>query len=353
MHLEKSTRTFERNEIGDRAIDPLYPSFLVDDGIRVVLKDPAYADFKKALQDGLADTAPRDAMARVLMQSDLWSAYDIVFRYQHYEQQGQYELAQRRLEVLDLLGRLMRKVALTPGEIRTLPYNYSMARTRYALPDLFGKTGWVEIKWFSYRLHDAAVDYRRVTRVFLKPAETPKDMQKFLNDFRAGASPVTERLDGVALVIQPSLVDTRGEVEPVNIATDLQLRMFQKAPVDKTRIGVYEINRRLLRDAASGFMAADGEDAYFPAAGNDYSFASPNGASRSAPLVVKQRTRCTMCHGEDLTGLMTFSMAVPPNEGLGPPVRQLNSAGHEAADFVISKKMGRGDWKSLGKYFQK
>jgi hypothetical protein len=157
----------------------------------------------------------------------------------------------------------------------------------------------------------------------------------------------------VALVIQPLLVDTRGEVEPVKMVIDVQLRMFQKTTVEKTRIGVYAIRRRLLRDAASGFMAPDGEDAYFPAAGNDYSYASPKGTSRGAPLVVKQRTRCAMCHGEDLTGLMTFAMAVPPNEGLGPPVRQLNPAGHEAADLVISKKMERGDWKSLGKYFQK
>ena len=118
-------------------------------------------------------------------------------------------------------------------------------------------------------------------------------------------------------------------------------------------IGVYEINRKLLRDAAPGFMAPDGEDAYFAAAGNDYSYASPNGASRGAPLVVKHRTRCAMCHGEDLIGLMTFAMAVPSNEIPGPPVRQLNSAGHEAADFVISKKMVRGDWKSLSKYFQR
>jgi hypothetical protein len=193
MHLERSIRTFERNEIGDRAIDSLYPSFLSDDGMRVVLKDPAYTDFKKTLLDGLADTAPRDPMARAMMENDVWSAYDIFFRYQHYEQQGESELARRRLEVLDLLGRLMRKVALTHGEIRTLPDNYSMARTRYTLPDLFGKTGWVEIKWFFHRLHDASVDYRRVTRVFLKPARMPKDMQKFLNDFRGETM---GRLDG-------------------------------------------------------------------------------------------------------------------------------------------------------------
>ena len=233
-----------------------------------------------------------------------------------------------------------------------------MARTKDALPDLFGKSGWVEVKWFPHRLHDASADYQRVTRVFLKPARTPKDMQKFLNGFRGYTNPVTDRLDGVALVIQPLLVDTHGEVQPTKIVTDVQFRMFQKQPeqgaMEKTQIGVYEVSRKLLRDGASGFLAQDGEDAtvYLPAAGNDYSFASPTVMSRGAPLVVKQRTRCTMCHGDDLTGLMTFAMALP-NRGAGPPVRQLNPAGHEAADFVISKKMGREDWKSLGKYFQK
>lgn len=356
MHLEKSTRTFERNEIGDRAIDPLYPSFLSDQGIGVVLKNPAYADFKRALQDGLADSAPRDAIAQAVMQSDLWSAYDIIFRYQHYEQQGKRELARHRLEALDLLGRLIRKVALTPEEIRTLPDDYAVAKTKYALPDLFGKTGWVEIKWFPDRLHDASADYRRVTRVFLKPARSPKDMQKFLNDFRGGSNPAN-RLDGVALIIQPLLVDTLGEVEPAKIVTDVQFRMFQKqtrpGAGEKTQIGVYEVNRRLLREAGSGLLALEGEDTatYLPAAGNDYSFASPNAMRGDAPLVVKQRTRCTMCHGDDLTGLMTFAMKLPNKEG--PPVRQLNRAGHEAADFVVSKKLKSENWKKLQKYFKK
>lgn len=359
MHLERSTRTFERNEIGDRAIDPLYPSFLSDQGVRVVLERAAFADFKKALEDGLADASPHDAMARAMMQSDLWSAYDIVFRYRHYQQQGESELAQHRLEVLDLLGRLIRKVALTPEEIRALPDNYASARMKYALPDLFGKSGWVEVKWFPDRLHDSAVDFRRVTRVFLRHASTPKDMQKFLNGFRGYTNPVTDRLDGVALVIEPLLVDTHGEVEPAKIVTEVQFRMFQKQPaqgaVEKTQIGVYEVSRKLLRDGASGFLAQDEEEAaaYLAAAGNDYSFASPNVMSRGAPLVVKQRTRCTMCHGDDLTGLMTFAMVLPTQEGLGPAVRQLNPAGHEAAEFVISKKVGREDWKSLGNYFQK
>jgi hypothetical protein len=360
LQVETSTRTFERNESGDRAIDPLYPSFLTDDGVRMVLRDRAYADFKKALEDGLAETLPHGSMARAMMQSDLWAAYDIVFRYKYYEQREERELLLRRVEVLDLLERLIRKVALTPEEIRSLPDNYSMARTKYGLPDLFGKTGWVEIKWFPHRLHDESSDFRRVTRVFLKPARVPKDMQKFLNDFRGGNNEAIARLEGVALVMQPLLVDTHGQVEPTTVTTDVQIRMFRKTKqgvFEKTQVGEYEVNRRLLREAASGFLAHEGEDepVYLPAAGNDYNYASPTRISGGLPFVVKQRTRCAMCHGDklELTGLMTFAMTLPSENDLGPPVRQLNPAGHEAADFVISQKTGRVDWKSLSKQFQK
>ena len=44
---------------------------------------------------------------------------------------------------------------------------------------------------------------------------------------------------------------------------------------------------------------------------------------------------------------MTFDMIVPPDEGKGPPVRQLNPAKHESADFVISQKLKSEDWIAL------
>ena len=118
-------------------------------------------------------------------------------------------------------------------------------------------------------------------------------------------------------------MDTHGEVQRAKIVTDVRFRMFQKQPeqgaAEKTQVGVYEARRKLLRDGASGFLAQDGEDAtaYLAAGGNDDGFASPTVMSRGAPLVVKQRTRCTMCHGDYLTGLMTFAMALPTKRGWG------------------------------------
>ena len=46
QNLRVSTRPFERLEIGDRAIDPLYPYRFTDLGVRIVLRDPAYSQFR-------------------------------------------------------------------------------------------------------------------------------------------------------------------------------------------------------------------------------------------------------------------------------------------------------------------
>lgn len=69
-----STRVFERYEAGDRAIDPLYPTFAVGWGSMLVLSDPAYPAFSQALRDALKEDLRRPPRARALMQSDLWGA---------------------------------------------------------------------------------------------------------------------------------------------------------------------------------------------------------------------------------------------------------------------------------------
>ena len=358
-HMQISTRTFERAESGDRAIDPLYPSFGTDEGARVVLQGPNYEPFRGALDAALRDTAQRSTVARALMQSDLWCAYDIIYRYRHYKQQGQAELAEHQLEVLARLGRLIRKVALSSAEIRSLADNYAVAKGKNRLPDLFGKnSGWVEIQWFPHRLHDEAAGYLRATRVFLKPTHATGNMQDFLNDFRREGNDASAKLDGVALITQPLLIDERGRAQATGITTDVQFRLFERTKdggFQSTRVGIYELSRkRLLNQLESGGLSQqpDGEPVYLPSAGNDYSFASTqrDTGGPAAPLVVKARSRCAFCHGDgDLRHVMSFSMHVVPRENL--PVRRLDTTAHEAADFVISQKTARDDWKSLYQYF--
>jgi hypothetical protein len=361
MQLQVSTRTFERQETGDKAIDPLYPSRFTDEGARVVLAGQTYGELRKVLADALHESTQRSATARAIMQNDLWSAYDILYQYKRLRSDREKDLAEHRLEVLGLFGRLIRKIALTPGEIRSLPDNFSTAGTTYALPDLFSRSsGWVEVQWFPRRLHDESMGFRRVTRVFLKPAQSPRDMQRFLNDFRRLPVNPAALLDGVALVIQPLVIDTQGRPEPAGVTTEVQFRLFEKTrgAFQRTQVGIYEVSRkRLLGQPKSGGMVEEAESdaAYLPSGGNDYSFASPQWSNEgpSAPLVVRQRTRCGFCHGgTDLTNVMTFAIHVPPKDRMGPAVRQLNPEGHEAADFVVSEKTKSESWKTLRQYFE-
>ena len=357
VHL--STRVFERTETGDRAIDPLYPSFLSSTGSELVLADPAYSQFIKALQDALNESAPRSAIARAFMQSDLWAAHDMLSL--NFILPAEKDLEQRRQRVVDLLSLLIKKTALAPDEIKSLPDNYAAAVQRHALPNLFRKDdGWAEVRWFPHRMHDASAGYRRVARIFVKPAHPPQDMRKFLNRLPDSQDPAMD-LDGVALVTQLLLIDVHGKLQPTKLTTEIQARIFEKTNArafKRTTLQVAEISRKLLaREPESGGLIPEEETApnYLSSSGNDYSFASVQFARaepyNGAPVQVKLRTRCGFCHGNnDLTFLMSFGIARPPHFRM-PPVRQLDAAGHEAADFVMEQKSKRTEFKALREYF--
>jgi hypothetical protein len=356
-----STRVFEHFESGDRAIDPLYP---IDPaypspyiGARQVLDGPLYTELTEALREALSDSSERSALARALMQSDLWSAFDIL---RAYPLEG---LEEHRRILLNMLAHLMKKIALTPANVDSLPDNYTLAIGKSGLPDLFTSgAGWMEVQWFPDREHDAAAGFRRVARAFVKPARSPKDTQKFLNSLRnTDGQELLEALDGVAIVIQLILIDAEGKLLPSPITSDVQLRLFAKTPDGQfkaTEVRQYELSRGiLLSQAGSGgfVLETDSAPAYLPAAGNDYDFASRHplrarAAGVDPPILVKLRTRCASCHSMDLTLIFTFEMKPDPTVPV-PRVRQLNPASHEAADHVISRKIAEDSWKALRQYF--
>jgi hypothetical protein len=372
-----STRTFERDEIGDRAIDPLYPSNFVNTGSRLVLTEPAYADFRKALQDALDENVQRSVIARALMESDLWGAHDILFC--PLLPADERELGERRLAALELISRLIRKVALTPEEIKSLPNNYSAAVQEHYFPDVFAKgSGWIEVLWFHPRAHDSSAGFRRTSRVFLKVQQPQPNLQRFLDGMRdrAESDPIYG-LDGVALVTQLLLVDSQGKIEPTSMTSEVQVRLFETVSAstikpndgtlkkidgtfERARLQVCEISRRvLLRDLNSGGLVP--EDDSSRAYSGHYAFAEgeavglgPNLAELvEAPIEVTLRARCAHCHNEGLTQVNTFAIARGPRPSNSPPVRQLNPAGYETANFAIAEKMKRGDFESLRAYFNR
>jgi len=372
-----STRLFERDEIGDRAIDPLYPSKFASTGTYLVLTDPAYANFKKALQDALDDNGQRSPLARALMQSDLWGAHDILSV--PFLRADEKDLGKLRLTVLDLISRLIKKIALTPEEISTLRDNYSAAVREHSFPDVFAKDGgWVEVLWFYPRAHDEVAGFRRTARVFVKPKMPQRDVQQFLNGIpdRLESDPIFG-LDGVALVTQLLLIDSNGKLEPTPLTSEVQVRLFEtvtKASMkpndgtlkmmdgsfERARLQVCEISRRLfLEEPGSGGLVQ--EDDNSRAYAGHYGFAesepvnqgSPDGSTTvDAPVQVTLRVRCAFCHGEALTQLMTFAIVRPPHFH-PPPVKILNSNEHETARLAIKEKEKQKEFQALLAYFDR
>lgn len=358
-----SERLFERVENGDRAIDPLYPQFITSAGPLQVLSDPLYSELTGALAAAMNETRARIPVARAMMQSDVWAAYDLLFNGPLANSSMPAVLLNGRLAdgsttgnhrdvLLSLLRQFLKKLALSSDEIRTLPSNYAALVRSLHLPDLFNPdSGWIEVQWVPDRSHDFAVQYRRAARVFLKPTLTPADRDAFLDGLRREPM-AEEKLEAVVLVVQNLIIDTTGNVVPSPLTQDVQLRRFFRdgnGAITHTEVGQYELSRAmLLNDSASGgFIAFDSSSSsYLPAAGNDYGFATPIHLKDDAPMPITTllHTRCESCHGRNVRAMFTFLVHHP-----GPilPVIALNPTANEHAAYVAEQKAKRDDFKSL------
>ena len=343
-----STRTFDRFEIGDRAIEPLYPSFFNAEGVRQVLAEPNFSQLKTALLEANAETNRRPAIARALMQSDAWAAFDLLYRFLNSVRDRN-----RVEQLLPLFSKLVTKIALTEHEIASLPSNYEQARADLNLPDLFSRdSSWIEIQLSPDRLHDDAADFRRAARVFIHPV-TATDKQAILERLRTEERPLSQ-LNGLVLVMQDLLVDDQGRAVPSPIIRDVQIRKFTtdaNGKLASTEVQQFELSRRrLLTESAPGGMIQFTEESpsYLANAGNDYTFASTisndGPQDRWVAVLTTLRGRCESCHGRMVGALFTLST----HEGLPlRPIAQLNPAANERASYVAARKTGREDFRAL------
>ena len=364
--LRVTDRRVTRIEGGDRAIDPLYPSWLwmgsmnfdfePGDAFRI-LQEPRHSQLLAALQGVQRTAASRPPLARALMQADLWSAFDMLHALTRIRrareatarvapQPRQQQQEQDRAEtLLPLLATTMRALALSREEIARLPDTYSAAAKRLGLPDLLAnRDGWMEIRWFPRRSHDDAAGYRRAARVFARPAARPDDEAAFLNRLGEQLGDDRGALDSVALLTQLLLVATDGTVVPSSIAFDVQFRGTAGA------VPEYDLSRqRLLSSPSSGGLVPFEADmpAYLPMAGNDLSFATPPRLD-AEPVIAPLATRCSVCHGTaaGVGHLMSFSKKIGPGRAL-PPVVRLTSDRNVHARDVAARKMEMDDFKSL------
>ena len=338
-----SQPVFERIESGDRAIEPLYPheQFRADVSAAQLLAEPRFSRIHKALTDALAERAPRTPQGRALMQSDLWAAYDFLARDVSDWILKDAPIAlfrERQAKLRKLLAPLIRKLALTPHEMKALPDNYAAGRK---LPDLFGATSeWLEVQWFPEREHERAAMHRRVARVFIKPLVKPADKLEFLKGGRSGD--FHGKVEATALIIQNLLVNADGNVVPSSLTYAVQTRTLGGRAL-ATSFEEFELSRRALlkNPATGGLMDVTGLPAYLPGAGNDYSYAAPI-PTGGAPIAVRPATRCAACHAG--IPIFTFGIIAHPD---APAFRILVPAENERALFVAHTKMKTTQFKSL------
>ena len=208
-------------------------------------------------------------------------------------------------------------------------------------------------------MHDEHAGYRRASRVFLKPAQPPQNVQRFLEAQTARDPEDSPALQGVALITQLLLIDSHGNPQPSKMTSEAQIRLFVPGGESGTVTGTMrtcEISRKLfLQDPDSGGLVAEDDNtpAYL-SDGGGYGFAEGQLMTVSdrpwgEPIQVKLRTRCAACHGENLALLMTFSVVRPPHPS---HIRQLEAAGNTVAELDIHIKRRQRNFQALFGYFK-
>jgi len=351
--LMATSRTVERIESGDRAIDPLYPNFFSSQGSERILSDPGFSELKEALQEACSETSSRPALHRALMQSDVWAAYEIVT----WSRRTDGPIGDHARALLPWLVQFIAKLALSSSEIAGLPHNNAIAQSSLTLPKMFDAgSGWIELEWFPERSHDTMGQNRHAARIFLKPPGKPAAFLKHVNErIRGKLEPLPggiHDLDAEALLTQVLLINRDGRVVPSPLISDIQLRTVTRDESGRftgSNVEEFELSRQLMlaHPSSGGFVHRTAEEpSYLPASGNDFTFASPMTGEREqkTPILGTLRRRCESCHFE--SSVFTFRMIPIPGRPV-PAVRQLPPEGNQRAFHVAEKKMKSREFRSL------
>jgi len=285
-----------------------------------------------------------DPLKRALLQNQLWSVFDwVVFRHRSNWSITQYHNAERTLRTK--LAAVIRRLALTPREIRSLPNNYSTAlkaipnghdaehpEQHFLPPGLFDEAG----PWACLNdnrgdsltpFHDRQAS-RSTFLVFLKLPAGRDATIKFLNQNLSGrATQVYEKESNtwtlnrdlpqfpagtqVALVRQMMLVDSKANIVGTNLTERVELRVYRDVPADpvdphisgvlgEQDFYMFNLSRRSLLEGKAGLHPPKPGDieVTFPEelkAGTD-SPEAPNVASERVLDTFDEKPRLISCH---------------------------------------------------------
>jgi hypothetical protein len=392
---------------GEDALDPLLWF-----ETRHLLSEPSHRDAIQVLDQFLtthAENLIHDPVKRALLQRDLWAVFD----WSVMRDSVNDEYANERRELQIRLAEVLRRLALTPDEIKNLPDNYAQAIAsgsfakefdpsdpqRPFLPrDLFDPHGtWAGItpspesdtgvaKSHIYELsgrssflvfvrlpggHKATMDYFKSLWDFPQPwvQEMNSDQTTInpdLPSFPAGTQ--------VALVRRMNLFDNQGNLTTTNIVESVQIRVYQTITSARERFfsgtiaetiknsgqEFYEIrlSRPLLFSGKNGGLRAVARDerefSTFQTKGMDpFEVTSNSGHQESAEEAPIELQRCVACHsGGGVRSLNSREALFRPNRMQMEPGNSDYGSVYWGDESAINWKQNRYDWGLLNGYWK-
>lgn len=250
------------SKYGEDSLDPLL--WLNSEHL---LAQPSHQRALRVLDEflqGHAENQIRDPVRRAILQRDLWAVFDWSVQEESLSQRTTYD--KEKLELQTRLAEVLRRLALTPEEIASLPANYGQAvasasfakeydpahpERTFLPPDLFDPQGpWVCINGNSYFGQPVAIEHLMTfsgRSRFLVFVRLPAGRKATLEYFRAlwnfpqswvqsdpqGQSDVNPDLPSfpagtqVALLRQMTLFDNQGSLMEAPITESVQIRVYR------------------------------------------------------------------------------------------------------------------------------
>jgi len=396
------------NHYGEDSLDPLlwYET-------KQLLSEPSHQQAIQVLDEFLRTRGEKlvhDPVKRAMLQRDLWGVFD--WSVMRDSTNNLYDKERREIQVR--LAEVLRRLALTPDEIKTLPDNYAQAAAsgsfakefdpsdpqRPFLPsDLFDPHGpWagitpspefdglgvakMHIFNFSGRSsflvfvklpggHKATMDYFQALWNFPQPwvQETNSDqatLNPALPSFPAGTE--------VALVRRVNLFDNKGNLVTSNITESVQIRVYYAITTTPERFfsgkladtlknsGQYfheiKLSRPLLFSAKNGGLRAVGRDEQdlptFQTKGEDpIEGAALAGRPDSRIEAFPELQHCIWCHsGGGVHSFNSREALLRPNRMQMEPAKSDHGSIYWGDSSAIDWKQNHYDWGLLNGYWK-
>jgi hypothetical protein len=380
-----------------------------------LLAGPSHEHALRVLDEFLETHGERmihDPVKRAMLQRDLWAVFDWSVQQSPGKDRPQYNKEKKELQVR--LAQVLRRLALTPDQIKGLPDNYAQAISSGAFakeydaahrdlpflpPDLFDPHGpWIciqpspESDSSVAKMHIWNVSGRSGFLVFVRLPEGHKatmnyfqTLWNFPQPWVAGPSFAADQTrenpdlpsfpvgTQVALVRRLTLFDNQGELTATSITESVQIRVYRAVTATEERnfgngnladiiknsgqdFFEFKLSRPVLFSGKDGGLRAvapgEKELSTFQSKGDD-PFEETSGGPRFADEAPTELQTCVWCHsGGGVRSLNSRSSLLKPSRLQQEPQNPDYGPIYWSDSAAVGWKASHFDWGLLNGYWK-